>query len=411
MSGDQRRAGQRDRRGFQREPERLQGRDRVFKGTYTETMTAAIAAFRAGEQPHIVQVFEVGTATMMAAKGAIYPVHQLMADAGEPFDPDAYLPAVTGYYTHRRRPDAVDAVQQLDPGALLQQGRLQEGRARPRAAAQDLGRAGRRGQEDPGRGLSLRLHHRLAVLDPGRERRAPGTTSRSARRQNGFDGLDTELVFNQNDVVPRHIANLAEWQTDEDLRLRRPPQRGGRQVLHRRLRHVHRVLGRLRRHAQANVKGFEFGVGDAALLRRHRGRAAELDHRRRAPVGAAGQERGGVQGRRPLLQLSVVARGAGRLAPGDRLPADHHGGLRADQGAGLLRQEPRHRDRDPADHAQSADRELEGPALRQLRADPRHRRRGAGGGLERRQETRSRRSTRRSRAATSCCGEFEDANS
>jgi sn-glycerol 3-phosphate transport system substrate-binding protein len=71
----------------------------VFKGSYAETMTAAIAAYRAGNPPHIVQVFEVGTATMMAAKGAIKPVHQLMADAGEKFDPDAYLPAVTGYYS------------------------------------------------------------------------------------------------------------------------------------------------------------------------------------------------------------------------------------------------------------------------------------------------------------------------
>ncbi|MVO15411.1 sn-glycerol-3-phosphate ABC transporter substrate-binding protein UgpB [Parasedimentitalea huanghaiensis] len=73
----------------------------VYKGNYTENMTAAIAAFRAGEQPHIVQVFEVGTATMMAAgeKGAIYPVHELMADAGVDFDQSAYLPAVVSYYT------------------------------------------------------------------------------------------------------------------------------------------------------------------------------------------------------------------------------------------------------------------------------------------------------------------------
>ncbi|TNC49183.1 sn-glycerol-3-phosphate ABC transporter substrate-binding protein UgpB [Rubellimicrobium rubrum] len=71
----------------------------TFKGTYPETMTAAIAAFRAGEQPAIVQVFEVGTGTMMAAKGATYPVYQLMADMGEPFDPAAFLPAVVGYYT------------------------------------------------------------------------------------------------------------------------------------------------------------------------------------------------------------------------------------------------------------------------------------------------------------------------
>ncbi|WP_163267875.1 sn-glycerol-3-phosphate ABC transporter substrate-binding protein UgpB [Chelativorans alearense] len=71
----------------------------VYKGTYPETMTGAIAAFRAGQQPHIVQVYEVGTGTMMAAEGAIYPVYQLMEDAGAEFNPDDYLSAVVGYYT------------------------------------------------------------------------------------------------------------------------------------------------------------------------------------------------------------------------------------------------------------------------------------------------------------------------
>ena len=70
----------------------------VYKGNYTETMTSAIAAFRAQEHPHIVQVFEVGTATMMAAKGAIKPVEEVMKDAGEPFDKSDFLPAVISYY-------------------------------------------------------------------------------------------------------------------------------------------------------------------------------------------------------------------------------------------------------------------------------------------------------------------------
>jgi sn-glycerol 3-phosphate transport system substrate-binding protein len=71
----------------------------VFKGTYDESMTAAIAAFRAGNAPHILQVFEVGTATMMYSKGAIKPVATLMKEAGAKFDPAAYVPAVAGYYT------------------------------------------------------------------------------------------------------------------------------------------------------------------------------------------------------------------------------------------------------------------------------------------------------------------------
>ena len=56
------------------------------KGNYSETLNAGIAAFRAGEQPHILMVFEVGTASMMAAGGAVRPVHEVMAESGATFD-------------------------------------------------------------------------------------------------------------------------------------------------------------------------------------------------------------------------------------------------------------------------------------------------------------------------------------
>src|SRR4030095_740072 len=62
-------------------------------------MPAAIAAFRAGNAPHLLQVFEVGTATMMAAKGAIVPVTKIMTDAKEQFESKHYPPAIAGYYT------------------------------------------------------------------------------------------------------------------------------------------------------------------------------------------------------------------------------------------------------------------------------------------------------------------------
>jgi sn-glycerol 3-phosphate transport system substrate-binding protein len=71
----------------------------TYKGNYADTMNAGIAAFRAGNAPHIMQVFEVGTATMMAATGAVKPVYKLMAETGEKFDPKAYLSAITGYYS------------------------------------------------------------------------------------------------------------------------------------------------------------------------------------------------------------------------------------------------------------------------------------------------------------------------
>jgi sn-glycerol 3-phosphate transport system substrate-binding protein len=71
----------------------------TFKGSYDESMTAAIAAFRSGNAPHILQVFEVGTATMMASKGAIVPVGEVMKKAGISFNAKDYVPAVAGYYT------------------------------------------------------------------------------------------------------------------------------------------------------------------------------------------------------------------------------------------------------------------------------------------------------------------------
>src|SRR6201991_311528 len=69
----------------------------TYKGSYPDTMNAGIAAFRAGNAPHIMQVFEVGTATMMAATGAVKPVYKLMAETGEKCDLKAYLPQITGY--------------------------------------------------------------------------------------------------------------------------------------------------------------------------------------------------------------------------------------------------------------------------------------------------------------------------
>ena len=71
----------------------------VFKGTYPESFAAAIAAYRAGNAPHVLQVFEVGTASMLASKGAIKPVTEIMQSGGAKFDASVYVPAVSGYYT------------------------------------------------------------------------------------------------------------------------------------------------------------------------------------------------------------------------------------------------------------------------------------------------------------------------
>src|SRR4051794_31152150 len=71
----------------------------VFKGTYPETLTAAIAAWRAGQAPHLVQMFEVGTGSMLAAGPAVKQVWQLAQETGVNIDPEKYIGAVRGYYS------------------------------------------------------------------------------------------------------------------------------------------------------------------------------------------------------------------------------------------------------------------------------------------------------------------------
>ncbi|WP_408588521.1 sn-glycerol-3-phosphate ABC transporter substrate-binding protein UgpB [Paraburkholderia bannensis] len=70
----------------------------VFKGTYDQTLAAGIAAYRSGDAPAILQVYEVGTATMMQAKKAVVPVYDVMKNAGVPFDEKAFVPTVASYY-------------------------------------------------------------------------------------------------------------------------------------------------------------------------------------------------------------------------------------------------------------------------------------------------------------------------
>lgn len=181
----------------------------THKGNYSETLNAGIAAFRAGEQPHILMVFEVGTATMMGAKGAIKPVYEVMEDAGAEFDPDAYIGSVKGYYT-------------TTDGRMLS---LPFNSSTPvlwvnRDALEGAG-------IDPDTDLST-WQNVDAVLDQLAEagHSCPLTTAWQswihlenfsayhdvpfATQDNGFAGLDTELAFN-GPVQVQHIAQMGEW--------------------------------------------------------------------------------------------------------------------------------------------------------------------------------------------------------
>ncbi|WP_343563911.1 extracellular solute-binding protein [Kiloniella sp. b19] len=71
----------------------------IYKGSYEEALTAGIAAFRAGEAPNIIQIFEAGSASIIYAKGAAYPVEDLMTEAGHDFDSEDYIAGIRNFYT------------------------------------------------------------------------------------------------------------------------------------------------------------------------------------------------------------------------------------------------------------------------------------------------------------------------
>ncbi len=183
----------------------------TYKGNYTETVTAAIFAFRSRSQPAIVQVNEIATATMTAAKGAIYPVYELMRDEHEPFSPEAYLPAVSGYYADAHGNLLSFPFNASTPILYYNKTMFRDAGLDPNVAPRTWPEVGAAAKKLRDRGVvcgfttswpswinveNLSAFHNLPL----------------ATRSNGFGGLDAVLDFN-NSVVVRHVAQLAEWQT------------------------------------------------------------------------------------------------------------------------------------------------------------------------------------------------------
>ncbi|MCG6901606.1 MAG: sn-glycerol-3-phosphate ABC transporter substrate-binding protein UgpB [Rhodobacter sp.] len=182
------------------------------KGNYSETLNAGIAAFRAGEQPHILMVFEVGTATMMAAKGAIKPVYEVMNGAGIDWDPNAYIGAVKGYYTSPEGDMLSMPYNSSTPVLWVNRDKLREAGI------------------DPDVDLSTweKVDGVLTQLKDGGVKCPLVTAWQSwihlenlsayhnvpfATKENGFAGLDTELALN-GPVQVAHIAKMGEWAKD-----------------------------------------------------------------------------------------------------------------------------------------------------------------------------------------------------
>lgn len=182
------------------------------KGNYSETLNAGIAAFRAGEQPQILMVFEVGTATMMAAGGAIRPVHEVMIAAGEEFDQNAYVAAVTGYYTSPDGNMLSLPYNSSTPVLWVNRDLLNQAGVPADADMTTWEAVGEVLQQVQDAGIDcpmttswqswIHLENLSAYHD-----------TPFATRDNGFAGLDTELAFN-GPIQVQHIQTLGDWAQD-----------------------------------------------------------------------------------------------------------------------------------------------------------------------------------------------------
>lgn len=183
----------------------------TYKGSYVETMTGAIAAWRAGNPPHIVQVFEVGTATMMAAGPAIKPVHQLLAEANIELDPKRYLGGVRGYYSDTQGRlvsmphNSSSAVMWLNLDALEKAGVQGVPRTwrEVRAAAEKI-------KATNAAPCAITTAWPTWVMF---EQQSAIHNVGMANKANGFGGLDTELQLTQPFFI-KHVQFLLDLQKE-----------------------------------------------------------------------------------------------------------------------------------------------------------------------------------------------------
>ena len=184
----------------------------THKGNYSETLNAGIAAFRAGEQPDILMVFEVGTATMMAAQGAIKPVFEVMSDAGATFDQDAYIGAVKGYYTSADGNMLSLPFNSSTPVLWVNRDKLEEAGIDPDTDLSTWEQVGDVLTQLKDAGVTcpmttawqswIHLENLSAYHD------VPFAT-----QANGFGGVDTELMLNGEAQVA-HISAMGDWAKD-----------------------------------------------------------------------------------------------------------------------------------------------------------------------------------------------------
>lgn len=178
----------------------------IFKGNYDELINGTIAAYRTKRAPELVQIYERGFMTMLLSD-AIVPVYQLMADKGYKIDWNDFIKPVAGYYTYKGK---LMTMPFNSSTPILYYNK------------EHFAKAGLEQPSDTWQGLETQLEKiKEAGIDCPAvlagdyhwswfENYSAINDQPYATRSNGYDGLDTELVFNKTLVV-KQLARMKSW--------------------------------------------------------------------------------------------------------------------------------------------------------------------------------------------------------
>lgn len=181
----------------------------VFKGTYEETLTAGIAAFRAGEQPNIIQVFDAGAATVIGAKGAVIPVEDLLANAGEEFDINDYIPGVRYFFADSDGKMIGMPFNSSTPILYYNEDALKEAGVEAPKTWEEFASTTGPALKEAGY-IPLSQSHLPWIFT---ENFFSRHNLQFADNNNGYDGAATEIKVN-HPAIKAHFSALAQWKKD-----------------------------------------------------------------------------------------------------------------------------------------------------------------------------------------------------
>ncbi|MEE3361592.1 MAG: extracellular solute-binding protein [Pseudomonadota bacterium] len=178
----------------------------VFKGTYEETLTAGIAAFRAGEQPNVMQVFDAGAATVIGAKGATVPVQDLLSDNGIDFNIEDYIAGVRYFYADSDGKMIGMPFNSSTPIMYYNTDALAAAGVEPPKTWEEFQSITAPALKEAGY-IPLSQSHLPWIFTENFHSRhnLPFATN-----NNGYDGTDTQILVN-NDAIKAHFTAVSEW--------------------------------------------------------------------------------------------------------------------------------------------------------------------------------------------------------